>query len=191
MAGGTALSTQITSNMIRNRPYNAASGAFCQEPGKGRAAGRSGTSARMACKPDSVPGVAPLRTVIPLGGASPHRSCCQPGPLGLWRPCRRRSPDARHGAPMRHCSWRGLPCRSGCPSRGGLLPHRFTLTPGGPGAVSSLWRFPSGCPGRALPGAIASWSPDFPHGWASPPRQRSLTRQQKWQQASLNAPSRT
>lgn len=30
------------------------------------------------------------------------------------------------------------------------------------GADSSLWRFPSGCPGRALPGTPASWSPDFP-----------------------------
>jgi hypothetical protein len=34
-------------------------------------------------------------------------------------------------------------------------------------AVSSLWRFPSGCPGRALPGTLSSWSPDFPRG--SPP----------------------
>jgi hypothetical protein len=30
------------------------------------------------------------------------------------------------------------------------------------GADSSLWRFPSGYPGRALPGTLASWSPDFP-----------------------------
>ena len=30
------------------------------------------------------------------------------------------------------------------------------------GAVSSLWRFPSGYPGRALPGTVLSWSPDFP-----------------------------
>ena len=29
-------------------------------------------------------------------------------------------------------------------------------------AVSFLWRFPSGCPARALPGTIALWSPDFP-----------------------------
>ena len=25
-----------------------------------------------------------------------------------------------------------------------------------------FWRFPSGCPARALPGTIALWSPDFP-----------------------------
>ena len=30
------------------------------------------------------------------------------------------------------------------------------------GAVSFLWRFPSGCPARALPGTVPSWSPDFP-----------------------------
>lgn len=29
-------------------------------------------------------------------------------------------------------------------------------------AVSFLWRFPSGCPARALPGTISLWSPDFP-----------------------------
>ena len=38
----------------------------------------------------------------------------------------------------------------------------FHPDPGERGAVCSLWRFPSGCPGRALPGTAASWSPDFP-----------------------------
>ena len=32
----------------------------------------------------------------------------------------------------------------------------------GTAADSSLWRFPWGCPRRALPGTLASWSPDFP-----------------------------
>ena len=31
--------------------------------------------------------------------------------------------------PIRSCSRWGLPCRSRCRSRGGLLPHRFTLAP--------------------------------------------------------------
>ena len=31
-------------------------------------------------------------------------------------------------APIRHCFRWGLPCRSCCQDRGGLLPHRFTLT---------------------------------------------------------------
>ena len=37
------------------------------------------------------------------------------------------SADAPREIPIRHCSRWGLPCRSGCPARGGLLPHRFTL----------------------------------------------------------------
>ena len=38
-----------------------------------------------------------------------------------------RSANAPHEIPIRHCSRWGLPCQSGCPARGGLLPHRFTL----------------------------------------------------------------
>ncbi len=37
-------------------------------------------------------------------------------------------------------------------------------------AVCSPWRFPSGCPGRALPGTVASWSPDFPRSELIRPR---------------------
>jgi hypothetical protein len=37
------------------------------------------------------------------------------------------SPEAR-AIPIRPCSWRGLPCRLRRRRRGGLLPHRFTLT---------------------------------------------------------------
>ncbi len=36
-------------------------------------------------------------------------------------------------------------------------PHLYRIQ-----AVCSLWRFPSGCPARALPGTVASGSPDFP-----------------------------
>ncbi|AEM41804.1 hypothetical protein KVU_1965 [Ketogulonicigenium vulgare WSH-001] len=57
------------------------------------------------------------------------------------------------GVPIWHCSRWGLPCRSCCQSRGGLLPHRFTFTPTCR-VVSFLWRFPSGFPGRALPGTV-------------------------------------
>ena len=35
-------------------------------------------------------------------------------------------------------------------------------------AVCFLWRFPSGFPARALPGTVASWSPDFPRGAGTP-----------------------
>ena len=64
-----------------------------------------------------------------------------PGRPFLWaRRCRRAlaaNPDPwaeaalrpkPRGVPIRHCSRWGLPCRSCCQSRGGLLPHRFTLT---------------------------------------------------------------
>jgi len=130
-------------------------------PKRAASKGRRGEFARMACKPDSV---LPLRggMTIPLGPPLPTGSSCQPGPLGLKRPCRDIPGGiSRREAPIRHCSRWGLPCRSGCPSRGGLLPHRFTLTRTCR-ADCSLWRFPSGCPGRALPGTVASWSPDFP-----------------------------
>ena len=36
-------------------------------------------------------------------------------------------------------------------------------------AVCFLWRFPLGCPSRALPGTLASWSPDFPRIHAQEP----------------------
>ena len=76
---------------------------------------------------------------IPLGASLPIRSSCQPGPLGLKHPCgdipERISP---HEAPTWHCSRWGLPCRFGCPSRGALLPHRFTLTPETRGGLFSV-----------------------------------------------------
>ena len=68
-------------------------------------------------------------TVIHLGPRLPEGSCCQPVPPGQDTPC---------AAPIWHCSRWGLPCRSGCPSRGGLLPHLFTLAlqRGGPFSVA-------------------------------------------------------
>ena len=47
-------------------------------------------------------------------------------------------PGTRRTVPIRRCSRWGLPCRSGCPSRGGLLPHRFTLTPASEGGLFSV-----------------------------------------------------
>ncbi len=87
----------------------------------GRAFGR-GRYARMACKPDFVQGLPPWMT-IPLGAGLLLRSSCQPGlpgqgGLGVWP----------REVPIRHCSRWGLPCRPCYQRRGGLLPHRFTLT---------------------------------------------------------------
>jgi len=132
----------------------------------GRVTGISmaGRVARMACKPDSV--TAPDESAAADGHSS--------GPAvagGLVRPTRiARAGEtlgrlaAPRAIPIWPCSWRGLPCRRRCRRRGGLLPHRFTLAlrPEGRRAVWSLWRFPSGRPGRALPAAISPWSPDFP-----------------------------
>ena len=62
---------------------------------------------------------------IHLGRASPRASRDQPG---------RRGPETGlvepRAAPTRSCSWRGLPCRLRCRSRGALLPHPFTLAAG-------------------------------------------------------------
>lgn len=112
------------------------------------------------------------QTTIPLGHMLPRGSSCQPGSLGPKPPCPdmpRAASDGRE-IPIRHCSRWGLPCGRCCHPPGGLLPHRFTLTapiprtgPGGT-AVCFLWRCPSGCPARALPGTGALVSPDFPLG---------------------------
>ena len=68
--------------------------------------------------------------------------------------------------PIWSCSVRGFACHPCCHGRGALLPHLFTLTrrrPCGrrrgrpcdlPLAVYFLCHFPSGCPDRALPGAL-------------------------------------
>ena len=77
---------------------------------------------------------------IPLGPPLPARSSCQPGPLGLKRPCGRSPlPDRPpREAPIWHCSRWGLPCRPCCQVRGGLLPHRFTLTRADAGGFISV-----------------------------------------------------
>jgi len=46
--------------------------------------------------------------------------------------------------------------------------HGFARASPGTMADSSLWRFPWGCPRRALPGTLPSWSPDFPRELAPP-----------------------
>ncbi len=52
--------------------------------------------------------------------------------MSLWRsPLSGLAPPSRtfpRKVPIRHCSGWGLPCRSCCQDRGGLLPHRFTIT---------------------------------------------------------------
>ena len=89
-------------------------------------------------------------------------TAANPNLLGQKQP---RPRYRRHAVPIWHCSRWGLPCRPCCQRRGGLLPHLFTLPSvrrSGHLEVCFLWRFPSGCPARALPGTVSFWSPDFP-----------------------------
>ena len=85
-----------------------------------------GKYARMACKPDSVQGL-PLWMTIPLALRLLAGSSRQPGSLGAKFPCRHPLPG-RRTIPIRRCSRWGLPCQVCYQPRGGLLPHRFTLT---------------------------------------------------------------
>jgi hypothetical protein len=94
--------------------------------------GRRSEYARMACKPDFVTGLPPPMT-IPLGGLLPARSSCQPGLPGQDSPG-----VTPREVPIRHCSRWGLPCRPCCQGRGGLLPHRFTLTHHAAGGLFSV-----------------------------------------------------
>ena len=83
-----------------------------------------------ACKPGSVwrGSKLPHVTAIHLGRRLPGASSNLPGrpdpDTGPGRHCLRA--DAR-AVPIRFCSRWGLPCHSGYPERGALLPHRFTL----------------------------------------------------------------
>ncbi len=67
---------------------------------------------------------------------------------------------ALRAIPIRSCSRLGLPCRSCCQARGGLLPHPFTLTSLEPArrpvaeVVCFLWHFPWGRPRRPLAGTV-------------------------------------
>ena len=122
--------------------------------------------ARKAYKPDFVP-VARQAMTIPLTA---------PLPMRLQLPTRtcwgRRAPPLTRRSAARGPYLALLPVGLAVPE---LLPApRWALTPpfhpypsadpAGPDrrAVSFLWRFPSGCPARALPGTVSSWSPDFP-----------------------------
>ena len=67
--------------------------------------------------------------------------------------------------PIWSCSVWGLPCHHLYRRRGALLPHLFTLTPGEPVAVFSLWHWPSLSLDAQIPDVIrhtALRSSDFP-----------------------------
>jgi len=89
---------------------------------------RSGGPRWSSRKPSSVPGTRVPGMVICLGWPSPATSSSLPAacPVGVG-----------HTSPLIWpCSDWGLPCRRRCRRRGGLLPHRFTLTQRLPGGRS-------------------------------------------------------
>lgn len=87
-----------------------------------------------ACKPGSVWRDFSHVAAIPLGRRLPGASGSQPGRRSEDRIGRLRA----RAVPIRPCSRWGLPCRSRCRSRGGLLPHRFTLTRARAGGLISV-----------------------------------------------------
>ncbi len=88
----------------------------------------------MAYKPDSVPRGCPRMDDHSSGAPVTKRPlAANPDRLGFKHPrgCPRE-------VPIWHCSRWGLPCRFCCQSRGGLLPHRFTMTLASQGCLFSV-----------------------------------------------------
>jgi len=90
--------------------------------------------------------------IIPLGPGSHLDSSSLPeGP----------SEPGRLSPPIWPCTTRGLPCRPDCSGRGGLLPHRFTLTrryhlpqPACAGCFQAFRRFSFGRPPKRIAPAV-------------------------------------
>ena len=81
---------------------------------------------RRGCKPNSV---------CPVAGGENHLSeRPYPKPVALARDAERAAPRF----PIWSCTGWGFPCRVACASRGGLLPHLFTLTPVARGGIFSV-----------------------------------------------------
>ena len=127
---------------------------------------RSRRCGQRICKPGSVPS-RKKATIIPLGLPLPKASSNQPGRRGRFLPCGLHPKVPPRVAPIRSCSRWGLPCRFGYPSRGALLPHRFTHACDAqrhPSAVCFLWHCPWGHPRRVLPGTVFRGARTFlPH----------------------------
>ena len=83
-------------------------------------------------------------TTIPLAPPSLTESSDRPGGFGR---------AVLERLPIWSCSVRGFACHRCCHRRGALLPHLFTLTRL-PGRYLFCATDPSGCPARALPGAL-------------------------------------
>ena len=90
--------------------------------------------------------------------------------------------------PVLSCTTWGLPCRLGCPRRGGLLPHPFNLTCD----LAAHRRYPFCCTFRPGPSRfpsltfarrVALWCPDFPQAVLAHNQRPSGERQRgRWPQ---------
>ena len=113
----------------------------------------------MACKPDSV---ADRDRMVTADGHSSGRRVT----TALVQPTRiawagEPRAEARHD-PYLALLLTGLAVPPSLPKVRWALTPPFHLCRVKHAADYSLWRFPSGLPGRALPAVISPWSPDFP-----------------------------
>ena len=106
-------------------------------------------------------------TTIPLRRLLPDISSCQPGSLGQGGPGARAARSLFGIAPGGACH-AILVAKDAVSSYLAVSPLPSVLQSNA-WAVCSLWRCPSGFPGRALPGTVALWSPDFPRQWRGHP----------------------
>jgi hypothetical protein len=115
---------------------------------------------RMACKPDSV--AKPDRVVCVADGHSsrPRVAARLVQPTRIAWAGEPRA-EARHD-PYLALLLTGLAVPPSLPSARWALTPPFHPSRADHAADYSLWRFPSGFPGRALPAVTSPWSPDFP-----------------------------
>ena len=100
---------------------------------------------------------------IPLGDALLHRSCCQPGPLGLKRPCGR---TARGPYLALLLAGLAVPVRLPVP-RWAFTPP-FHLCPGGPGQSVLCGAFPRVTPAGRYPAPLPHGVRTFLDGRSAP-----------------------
>jgi hypothetical protein len=137
-----------------------------------------------ACRPGSVHPRERGPAAIHLGLPLPTASCGLPASIGRAALNRSRRPRAPEGAGPCDLAPGGVYRAARItPGAGGLLHHRFTLTPGPaetwPGAVCSLWHCPAGHPGSVLPTTLPCGARTFltgscTHGPARPPGRLAL-----------------
>ena len=135
-----------------------AGAAGCRWPSRQRCCHEGHLRSSPACKPGSVGCNAPGRSFL--------WGCGHPHPLAAYP--RRLDRGGHLSPPIWPCSDWGLPCRACRQTRGGLLPHLFTLTCDTLQAVCFLWHFPSRCRAQALPGSLPNGARTFLEAYRCP-----------------------